>query len=153
MYSPLHRLGFAAALLFLPLISTGQATLQKPYTDEELVEILRDDGYRAVEISDDRVITIRIDGLTYVLFAYEDDDLQLYFGVTGYVLDAEDMNVWNRTKRLSRAYIDDDNDPVLEADLLANAGYTKEQFLEWLQVFNFSAREFQQFLIENDKSE
>jgi hypothetical protein len=73
--------------------------------------------------------------------------------VYGYELDADDMNTWNQTKRLSRAYIDDENDPVLEADLLANAGYTEEQFLEWLQVFNFSAREFQQFLIEKDKSQ
>ena len=142
-----------AALLCLPLVAAGQGELQKSYTDEELVEILNEDGYRAVDISEERVITIRIDGLTYVLFVYEDDDLQLYFGVTGYEVDADAMNTWNRTKRLSRAYIDDENDPVLEADLLANAGYTKEQFLEWLEVFNFSAREFQQFLIENDKSE
>ena len=41
--------------------------------------------------------------------------------------------------------------PFLEADLLANAGYTKEQFLEWFKVFNFSAMEFRQFLIENDQ--
>ena len=153
MISALHRLGIVATLLFLPLLAAGQETLQKSYTDEELVDILKNDGYRAVEISDERVITIKIDGLTYVLFVYEDDDLQLYFGVTGYVLDNDDMNTWNRTKRLSRAYIDDENDPILEADLLANAGYTKGQFLEWLEVFNFSAREFQQFLIENDKSE
>ena len=153
MISAFRRVGSIAALLCLPLVAVGQGELQKSYTDEELVEILNEDGYRAVDISEERVITIRVDGLTYVLFVYEDDDLQLYFGVTGYELDADDMNTWNRTKRLSRAYIDDENDPVLEADLLANAGYTKEQFLEWLEVFNFSAREFQQFLIENDKSE
>lgn len=153
MISAFRRVGLIAALLCLPLVVAGQGQLQKSYTDEELVEILRNDGYRAVEISDERVITIKIDGLTYVLFVYEDDDLQLYFGLTGYVVDNDDMNAWNRTKRLSRAYIDDENDPILEADLLANAGYTEEQFLEWLEVFNFSAREFQQFLIENDKGE
>jgi hypothetical protein len=131
----------------------AESTLKKSYSDNELVEILQSDGYRSVEISEDRVITIKIDGLTYVLFVYDDDDLQLYFGMYGYELDANDMNTWNRTKRLSRAYIDDENDPVLEADLLANAGYTKEQFLEWVEVFSFSAREFQQFLIENDNSQ
>ncbi len=153
MQSSLYRLGIIAALSLLPVIAAAQESLQKAYTDEELVEILKNDGYRAVDISDDRVLTVKIDGLTYVLFIYEDDDLQLYFGVTGYVLDENDMNDWNRTKRLSRAYIDDEGDPVLEADLLANAGYTAEQFIEWIEVFNFSAREFQQFLIENDKSE
>ncbi len=153
MIASFRRAGLLAALLSLSLTAAGQDQLQKSYTDQELVDILRNDGYRAVEISDERVITIKVDGLTYVLFVYDDDDLQLYFGMTGYVVDADDMNTWNRTKRLSRAYLDDDNDAILEADLLANAGYTEEQFLEWLEVFNFSAREFQQFLIENDQGE
>lgn len=147
------RFGLVAACLFMPVVVAAQGALKKSYTDEELVEILKNDGYRAVEISEDRVITIKIDGLTYVLFAYDDDDLQLYFGVYGYELDSDDMNTWNRTKRLSRAYLDDENDPVLEADLLANAGYSEEQFLEWVKVFSFSAREFQQFLVENDNSQ
>ena len=127
--------------------------IKKFYSDHELIDILQKNGYPVVNLAEDRVITIEIDGLTYVLFVYDDDDLQLYFGLTGYVIDAEAMNTWNRAKRLSRAYLDEENDPILEADLLANAGYTREQFLEWLEVFNFSAREYQQFLLENDKSE
>ena len=73
--------------------------------------------------------------------------------VTGYAVDATDRNEWGRTKRLSRAYHDDENDPILESDLLANAGHTEEQFLEWFKVFSFSALEFRQFFIENDKGE
>ena len=153
MISAFRLFGSIAALCCVPLVAAGQDELQKSYTDEELVKILNDDGYRAVEISEERVITIKIDGLTYRLFVYDDDDLQLYFGVTGYAVDADQMNTWNRSKRLSRAYIDKENDPVLEADLLANAGYTEEQFLEWLEVFNYSAREFQQFLVEIDQGE
>jgi hypothetical protein len=140
-------------VLAMPLAGVAQEQLQKRYTDDELVDILKNDGYRAVEISEDRVITIKVDGLTYALYVYDDDDLQMYFGVTGYVLTPEHMNEWNRTKRLSRAYLDDENDPILEADLLANAGFTEEQFLEWFKVFNYSALEFRQFLIENDLSE
>jgi hypothetical protein len=153
MNNALRRFVLILALTSLPMAVAAQSKLQKSYSDDEIIEILRSDGYRAVEISEERVITIRVDGLTYVLFVYDDDDLQLYFGVSGYELDAEDMNTWNRTKRLSRAYIDDENDPVLEADLLANAGYTKEQFLEWFEIFSYSAREFQQFLVENDRAD
>jgi hypothetical protein len=147
----LKQLGLLFVACALPLSAIAQDSLKKHYSDEELINILKDDGYRAIEQTDDRVISIKVDGLTYVLYLYDDDDLQLYFGVTGYVLDAGQLNDWNRTKRLSRAYLDDDNDPILEADLLANAGYTKEQFLEWFRVFNFSAMEFRQFLIENDQ--
>ena len=147
----LKGLGLLLAALAISVTASAEEQLKKSYTDEELIEILRNDGYRAIEHSDDRVISIKVDGITFVLYVYDDDDLQLYFGVTGYVLDADDMNTWNRTKRLSRAYIDDENDPILEADLLANAGFTEQQFLEWFKVFNYSALEFRQFLIENDK--
>ena len=148
-----RRFVLMVLVLAMPLAAVAQEQLQKRYTDNELVDILRNDGYRAVEISEERVITIKVDGLTYALYVYDDDDLQMYFGVTGYVLTPEHMNEWNRAKRLSRAYLDDDNDPILEADLLANAGYTEEQFLEWFKVFNYSAMEFRQFLIENDLGE
>lgn len=137
----------------LPLAATAQEAVKKHYTDQELVDILKSDGYRAVEVSEDRVITIKVDGQTYALYIYDDDDLQLYFGVTGYELTHEHMNDWNRTKRLSRAYLDNENDPILEADLLANAGYTPEQFLEWFKVYNYSVLEFRQFLIANDLSD
>jgi len=126
--------------------------LRKARKDAELIEILQDDGYRAVEMIEDRVIRIKIDGHTYVLYIYDDDDLQLYFGLTGYDVNAEHMNEWNRDHRLSRAYIDKVNDPVLEADLLANAGYTNEQFLEWVSTFSSFTRQFLDFLREHDQS-
>jgi len=137
-------------VLFSSMTAGAQGELQKHYSDEELIEMLKDDGFRAVELTEERVIKIRVDGLPYFLYIYDDDDLQLYFGLTGYSVDVNAMNDWNRTRRLSRAYIDDENDPVLEADLLANAGYTKEQFLEWFKVFTYSVLEFRQFLIEKD---
>ena len=98
MSSSLRRLGFVAAFLCLPLVAAGQEQLQKSYTDEELVEILKSDGYRAVEISEDRVITIKIDGLTYVLFVYDDDDLQLYLREP----DADWSLAWDTTEALLR---------------------------------------------------
>lgn len=138
--------------LAIPVAVLADGQLKKRYTDEELVEILRNDGYRAVDISEDRVMTIKVDGTTFVLYVYDDDDLQLYFGTTGYALTPGNMNEWNRTRRLSRAYLDAENDPVLESDLLANAGYSEAQFLEWFKVFNYIALEFRQFLIENDQA-
>ncbi len=137
----------------LPLTSQADDSLLKTLEDSELIEILQADGYRAVEQIEDRVIKIKVDGHTYILYVYDDDDLQLYFGLTGYAVTTTHMNDWNREKRLSRAYLDDENDPILEADLLANAGYTREQLTEWLSVFDSAAREFRQFLDENDQSE
>lgn len=136
-----------------PAMVTAQDNLKKQYSDDELVDILTNDGFRAVERVEERTIQIKVDGSTFIMHIYDDDDLQLYFGVTGYVIDAGQINEWNRTRRLSRAYLDDENDPILESDLLANVGYTEQQLLEWLKVFSLSANEFRRFLIENDQEE
>lgn len=140
-------------ILILPAAAATEDQLRKTYSDDDFIDMLRDDGYRAVQIIDERHIRIKVDGYSFDLLIYDDDDLQLYFGMTGYTLDTSHMNEWNRTKRLSRAYLDDENDPVLEADLLANAGFTKTQFLEWFEVFLYSTNEFRHFLIERDGGE
>jgi len=152
MRASLKPLAFVAALAIAAGTAYADDEVRKSYTDAELIEILKNDGYRAVEQVEDRVLSIRIDGYTHYLYIYDDDDLQLYFGLTGYDVNADDMNEWNRTKRLSRAYIDDVNDPVLEADLLANAGYTVKQLSEWISVFDTSAREFHVFVDSKDRS-
>lgn len=55
-------------------------------------------GYRAVEKAEDRVLSIAIDGYTHYLYIYDDDDLQLYFGLTGYDANAgytpSQLNEW-----------------------------------------------------------
>jgi hypothetical protein len=139
--------------LLLSIASLAAEELQAAYSDEELVEILKDDGYRAVEITEERVLNIKVDGQTHVLLVYEDNDLQLYYGLTGYVISDRAINEWNKTRRLSRAYLDDDNDPILESDLLANAGITPKQITEWVSVFVSSAQAFRQHLNENDEAD
>ena len=148
-----HLPAVIAALLGVANICFAGESLPKHFSDEELIEVLQGEGYRAVEKSEDRVLNIRIDGFTFYLYVYDDDDLQLYFGMTGYEVSTADMNEWNRSKRLSRAYLDEVDDPVIEADLLANAGYTPDQLREWVSVFNTSAREFHQFVSKADQAE
>ena len=127
--------------------------LPKYYSDDDLVEILKDDGFRAVEKTEDRVLQIKIDGQLYFLYVYEDDDLQLYYGLTDFYVTPEDMNTWNRTMRLSRAYLDTDNDPILEADLLANSGVSPDQITEWVSVFVSSSQAFRRFLSERNRED
>ncbi len=139
-----------SGVALFPALLSAQETLQKSYSDAELIQILENEGYRAVQKIADGQLRIRVDGHSYELLIYDDNDLQLYYGLTGYELDVADLNEWNRTKRLSRGYLDSVDDPVLEADLLANAGYTPRQFLEWIEVFLYSAAEFRAFITERN---
>jgi hypothetical protein len=65
----------------------------------------------------------------------------------------DDINTWNMRRRLSRAYIDRDRDPVLEADLLANAGMNDRIITEFIKVFVNSASDFRSFLRDHDRDE
>lgn len=44
----------------------------------------------------------------------------------------EKVNAWNRTKRYSRTYLDDDGDPHLELDLDLEGGVTRERIVNFL---------------------
>jgi len=98
------------------------------------------------------VILVKINGRSLLLFNNEDGDLQAYYSLSGAKLDYRDMNTWNREHRLSRAYLDDEMDPVLEADLLANAGLSRRHVTEFFGVFRQSADAFRKFVIAADHS-
>ena len=71
------------------------------------------------------------------------------FRLRGVAVSSQVINEWNRTKRLSRAYLDQDLDPVLESDLLSDAGLTRSQVVRFVQVFVQATRLYEVFLIEN----
>ncbi len=118
---------------------------QGSYSIEQLAAMLSAAGYQQVTVKGDHLV-FNLDEIRYALFRLDDGDLQLYFGVTEQPLPLAAINEWNRTKRLSRAYIDSDGDIALEADLLANGGLNQERVLAFVSVFvRTSAPEFYQF--------
>lgn len=142
----------AAACLLVPVYVFAESTLTDKYSDAELIQIFKDEGYSSVKKIKDGKIRIKIDGRTHLLFNKSDGDLQAYYAIGGAKISYEDINVWNRTKRLSRAYLDSDKDPVLESDLLANGGLTIKHVTEFFRVFKTSVKVFRKFIVEHDKS-
>ena len=138
-----------AALLASQAVADTE--LRKRFTDDELVEILKQDGYGAVGILKPGIVRVKINGRSYLLLNNNDGDLQTVYIIGGVELTSDDINEWNRGKRLSRAYLDDDNDPVLESDLLANAGMTPEHVTEFFRVFVGSVDAFRDFVIRHDR--
>ena len=129
----------------------ADSALVNKYSDDNLIEIVKSEGYSAVEKINDGMIRIKVDGAGLVLFNKEDGDLQLYYSIGGAKVTTDDMNEWNRTKRLSRAYLDSDKDPTLESDLLANAGMTEKHVTEFVNVFKISVSSFRAFVIKQNR--
>jgi len=150
------KLSLSAIILVFGLLLAGQAnadnSLKTRFSDSELVKVMRGDGYSSVTIIRDGAIRVKIDGKSYYILNKSDGDLQTYYAFSGLDITTSDINEWNKTKRLSRAYLDNDNDPVIESDLLANAGLTDEHVTVFFTVFKSSVDHFRDFLYERDKN-
>ena len=143
---------FILLCVLLPGTVYSDELVKGKYSDAEVMEILRADGFSAVTQLKGGAIKVSVNGRTPILFNNEDGDLQAYFVASGVELSYEDINEWNRTRRLSRAYLDSDNDPVLEADLLSNGGLTRKNVGEFFRVFvNVTLPGFIEFLLEKDQ--
>jgi uncharacterized protein YjiS (DUF1127 family) len=127
--------------------------LVRSYSAEALADLLRDQGYGSVEIVDDGNVRFLADGMVYLLLRYGDGDLQLFWGVRGISVSQEAINEWNRTRRLTRAYLDQQLDPVLESDLLSDAGLTRAQVERFVQVFVQASHLYHGYLVENGEVE
>jgi len=139
-----------SAIATLQRASTG---LVESYNDNQVEQILQDEGYGSVRVIEEGKIRFKANGHIYVIYIHDDGDMHIYFGSSGLKLSYEDMNEWNRTTRLSRAYLDKDNDIALETDLLANAGINRDMVLQMVKVFvQSSTPRFIEFAKENDKS-
>ncbi|WP_432472665.1 YbjN domain-containing protein [Amphritea sp. HPY] len=151
--SPLHAASQQEINEAIATLQSASQGLVESYNDNDVKQMLKDEGYGSVKIIEEGKIRFKADGQIYVIYLHEDGDMHVYFGSSGLELNYKDMNEWNRTTRLSRAYLDDDNDIALETDLLANAGINRDMVLQMVKVFvQTSAPRFIEFAQENDKS-
>ncbi len=125
--------GTAAEAPASPFEARGEAIVDQ-FTDEQLLVLLDRLGHEGSVVTDGS-ITFSFDIGRVLLFNQWDGDLQLYYVMTGGEWTHEAVNTWNRTRRLTRAYIDEDGDLVLESDLLSLGGLTERQVTSFVAVF------------------
>jgi len=119
----------------------------KHFTLPEVMQVLKEEGYQVSDLKEDS-FTIKINGRNIKMFYFKDGDLQLYYGISGVKVGYKELNDWNRTKRLSRAYLDKENDPVLESDLDGAKGLTHNQIAYFTKVFvDTSVPAYRNFLL------
>jgi hypothetical protein len=151
------RLGLASlaflAVSFGASAQTGRQEVILGVNPEEMQKILQDIGYRAEILKNDegkRRIRTRIGSWNVTLNFYSCDDnetscksvgLRTFF-TNDTKKGAAFANDWNRTKRFSKAYIDNDNDVNIEFDMLFRNGVTKENIRAYLDVYEDQLKEF-----------
>ncbi|MCS7080242.1 MAG: YbjN domain-containing protein [Chloracidobacterium sp.] len=87
------------------------------------------------------------DGLK-IRLVKRDKSLMLSAAWGGQRMTLSRINEWNRAKRFAKAYLDDENDPVLESDYELTGGVTEQNIKEWMKTFVYFAKEFQKYMNE-----
>lgn len=135
-----------AALALAFALTAPSLAAQKVYerlTRDQLMEFVRDEGFGSLESRDETTFTTKMEGYTVAFFVLSDgESVQAYFGRTGTKARLADVNKWNKDKRYSRAYIDDDGDPVLELDLDMAGGVTAARIKDFISTVKLSVSLF-----------
>lgn len=134
------------ALCFSNVSMAKSVDVKIKYSVDELFTLIKNEGYSVEKRSEQRLL-IKVNGVRYALYLLDDGDLQMGYGVSGQKISLEKINEWNRTKRLSRAYRDNDGDPMLESDLDISAGVSEEVVVRFIKLFiNQSADTFRSYI-------
>ena len=105
------------------------------YSAADIATILRNEGYGTVQVLEGSRVSFKAEGSSFLLVLYDGGDLQLYYALSGARITTEDVNEWNRTRRLARAYIDTNRTAALESDLPAYAGLNAQMVKGFAQLF------------------
>jgi hypothetical protein len=146
------------SLAFLAAASTGRAETARQevilgVNPDQMAKILQDIGYRAEILKNDegkRRIRTRIGSWNVTLNFYSCEDKETNcksIGLRSFFTNETKKTVafandWNRTKRFSKVYIDNDNDVNIEFDLLFRNGVTQANIRASLDVFEDQIKEF-----------
>ena len=107
---------------------------------EQLKAILKEEGY-AISIDEDGDLLWKIEGYrTYLVISDEGEYVQFQSSFSDTDASLEKVNEWNKTKRYSRTYLDDDSDPTLELDLDLEGGITRGRINSFLKTCTVSFR-------------
>ena len=146
----------ATLLACLCLAGASQAqTLVKPGEIDQIVDIARGFGSGTLEKDETEYVRGRINGTLYVIFfndcnsdRSECQSLQFYASWEGVPVDQAAINGWNRDKRFAKAYIDAENDPVLEMDVNLRHGVTRGNLEDTFDWWRLSLREFKSGILK-----
>ena len=151
----LAAIGEAAPPLDEGTAELPEAVQEASYPDEHIFTALTSDtlipimtalGYDVEK--DDEDVKWRLQGRRCLLLLYDDGHaLQFYIGVAGGKASLAALNDWNKNRRFSRTYRDDDDDPCLELDLDLAGGVTLARLKDFFQTCDTSLSRWYQEII------
>ncbi len=134
-------IGFIMLGMLLPRLAIAadvQEQIFKTISGEQLRSMMADEGYAAT-IDEDGDLVWKINGFKAQLIIGEGQEaVQFHIAFRDVDVTLAEVNEWNRTKRFSCSYLDDEGDPHLELDLDLAGGVTDARILDFLRTCRIS---------------
>lgn len=153
------RLAVAAAALWAGTATPALAASMPNNNPDRFERVLKAAGYnvtRGKDSTDTTKLTVKTPATNFSVYFYNCDDndkncmsFQLQAGYDMKTPStAAKMNEWNSTKRLVRAYLDDEGDPYIAVDISMNApgGMSDDLVIDNVKWFQAMAEAFQKFV-------
>ncbi len=137
----------AACLLVMTFASATFAQDQRVVeriSSAQMKSLVEMEGFPNVEIDGDDDLIVRMQGYRIIIFVRGNNYQQIKyrFAVGGTKFTLRDVNEWNRSMTFSKAYLDNDGDPVLEMDVDLEGGVTLARIKDSIRTFNTSLAAF-----------
>ena len=121
----------------------GDAKILTTLSGEQMKKILVGEGYRGLNIDKDGDIVGRIDDIPFLIIVASDEEALLFkYSCESNDGDVGKVNEWNKNRRFSRAYVDDEGDYNLELDLVLSGGITEARVKDFFETSRISMLTF-----------
>jgi hypothetical protein len=153
----MKMIGLAVAAILFAHAVPGSAQMVRAQDPQSLVGALQAAGYSA-KLGTDRIgdpmITSGVSGTTFQIYFYNCTDnkdcatVQFHAGFDlRNPVDLPKINEWNRTKRFARAFLDKENDPILEMDVdLDDGGLSSALFIDNIEFWAAILGDFERYI-------
>jgi Putative bacterial sensory transduction regulator len=127
-------------IFLLAFAATSQAAERRIYetiSSPQMKLLLTDAGYTGIEINgnDDLTVTMNDYHVLVVVRGNKYQNIQFRFAIRAKAT-LDFVNTWNKEKSYTKAYLDNDGDPVIEMDLELTGGVTEERIKDGVATFS-----------------
>jgi hypothetical protein len=107
-------------------------------SSDELRQLLQSEGY-SVRVDKDLDTVWMIDGkMCHIVASKSGSSIAFFVAYKNSKTTLAKINEWNKDKRFSRTYLDEDGDPVLQIDLDLSGGVTIERIRDFFTTCKLS---------------
>ncbi len=142
MTASFNRISMILVVMLFTTVATVTAQdlpqIMSTISSAQMKALLNAEGFTDVTIDEDDDLIVRMNGyrVLIIVSGNEYSNIFIKFALAGTSASMKGINTWNKNARFTRAYLDDDGDPVLEMDIDLEGGITPDRIRDGIRTFS-----------------